>query len=77
MRLRALDLDAVLVAKVVLLVVTTALFTVLSWRMWPARVLASASELAQLRRSFAQVGAAMVACNLLNVALGVWHHALR
>ncbi|MBC8068077.1 MAG: hypothetical protein IAG13_07075, partial [Deltaproteobacteria bacterium] len=48
LRLRALELDAVLIAKLVLLVVTTALFTVLSWRMWPARVLATATELAQL-----------------------------
>jgi uncharacterized membrane protein len=77
LRLRALALDAVLLAKLVLLLVTTALFAVLSWRMWPARVLATAPELAELRRSFARVGAAMVACNLLNVALGVWHHALR
>jgi hypothetical protein len=45
--------------------------------MWPARVLAAPAELAGLRRRFARVGASMVACNLANVALGVWHHALR
>jgi len=77
LRLRALAVDAVILAKLGLLLVTTGLFAVLSWRMWPARVLAAPAELAGLRRRFARVGAVMVACNLANVALGVWHHALR
>lgn len=77
LRLRSLALDGVLLAKLGLLLATTALFAVLSWRMWPARVLATAAELTGLRRRFARVGIAMVTCNLLNVALGVWHHALR
>lgn len=77
LRLRALALDGVLWAKLGLLLATTVLFGVLSWRMWPARVLATETELAGLRRRFTRVGIAMVACNLLNVALGVWHHALR
>lgn len=77
LRLRALGVDALILAKLGLLLATTILFGVLSWRMWPARVLAAPGELAGLRRRFARVGAAMVACNLANVALGVWHHALR
>lgn len=77
LRLRALTVDALILAKLGLLLATTILFGVLSWRMWPARVLAAPGELAGLRRRFARVGAAMVACNLANVALGVWHHALR
>ncbi len=76
-RLRELPMDAVLGAKVGLLLATTGLFVVLSWRMWPARVLATAEELEGFRRRFAQVGVAMVTCNLLNVVLGVWHHVLR
>lgn len=77
LRLRSLALDGVLWAKLGLLLTTAVLFAVLSWRMWPARVLATAAELAGLRRRFTRVGVAMVGCNLLNVALGVWHHALR
>lgn len=77
LRLRALSLDAVLVAKIALLAINVVLFGVLSWRMWPARVVAAGPELSALRRRFARVGAAMVACNLLNVALGVWHHCAR
>lgn len=77
LRLRGLGVDALILAKLGLLLATTILFGVLSWRMWPARVLAAPGELAGLRRRFARVGAAMVACNLANVALGVWHHALR
>ena len=76
LRLRALPLDAMLVGKVALLVATAILFGVLSWRLWPARVLAATPELAGMRRRFARVGALMVACNLANVGLGVWHHAL-
>lgn len=76
-RIRGLALDAMLIAKIVLLVGTTALFGVLSWWMWPARVLAARSELDTVRRRFSRIGAAMVVCNLVNAALGVWHHVLR
>lgn len=77
LRLRALSLDAVLLAKIGLLATNVVLFTVLSWRMWPARVVATKPELPALRRRFARVGATMVACNLCNAALGVWHHVAR
>ncbi|HWB74345.1 MAG TPA: hypothetical protein VG755_05305 [Nannocystaceae bacterium] len=77
LRLRALTLDAVLLAKLGLLATNVVLFTVLSWRMWPARVVAAAAELPSLRRRFARIGATMVACNILNAALGVWHHVAR
>jgi uncharacterized membrane protein len=76
-RLRGLSFDALMLAKIGLLLATTVLFAVLSWRMWPARVLAVPRELGQLRRRFSRIGAAMVACNLANAALGVLHHALR
>ncbi len=77
LRLRALTLDAVLLAKIALLTINVVLFGVLSWRMWPARVVATKPELPELRRRFSRLGATMVACNLANVALGVWHHAAR
>lgn len=77
LRLRALSLDAVMLAKIGLLTTNVVLFTVLSWRMWPARVVATKPELPALHRRFARVGATMVACNLGNAALGVWHHVAR
>ena len=77
MRLHRLELDLVLIAKLGLLFVTTAMFGVLSWRMWPARVVAAPHELAAVHRRFSRIGAVMVACNLANAMLGVWHHVLR
>ncbi len=77
LRVRALELDAVLLAKIALLALNIALFWVLSWRMWPARAVAAAPELESLRRRFSRVGTTMVLCNVANVALGVWHHVAR
>ena len=76
-RLRALGLDAVLALKVALLSTNAVVFAWLSWRMWPARVVATPAELAPVHRRFTRVGAFMVTLNLLNVGLGVWHHVGR
>lgn len=76
-RLRGLALDPVLALKIALLATNAIIFAWLSWRMWPARVVATAAELDAIHRRFTRVGALMVSLNLLNVVLGVWHHVVR
>jgi hypothetical protein len=45
--------------------------------LWPLRVFASADELPAVRRRFWWVGVVMIACNALNMGLGILAHALR
>lgn len=69
--------DAIVVAKVALLGVSLALFCHVSWVLWPRRVFASAAELPAIRRRFRVVGVMMIACNAINMGLGILAGALR
>jgi uncharacterized membrane protein len=69
--------SGIVAAKVGLLVISLALFIYVSWVLWPLRVFASADELPAVRRRFWWVGVVMIACNALNMGLGILAHALR
>lgn len=64
-------------AKTGLLLTSLALFIYVSWVLWPLRVFASAEELPAVRRRFWWVGVVMIACNAVNMGLGILAHALR
>ena len=64
-------------AKTGLLLISLALFIYVSWVLWPLRVFASAEELPAVRRRFWWVGVVMIACNAINMGLGILAHALR
>ncbi|MBL9107052.1 MAG: hypothetical protein JNL82_39490 [Myxococcales bacterium] len=68
---------ALVVAKLVLLGVSLALFVHVSWALWPRRVFAGPDELPAVRRRFWWVGVVMIACNTTNLGLGVLAHLLR
>jgi uncharacterized membrane protein len=68
---------AVVVGKVALLAISLGLFAHVSWGLWPRRVFAGEAELPAVRRRFWWVGVVMIACNTLNVGLGVLAHGLR
>lgn len=59
-----------MVAKAVLLVGAVALFTHVSWRMWPARLMALADELVVLRRRFRTVALILTGVVATALALG-------
>ena len=65
---------ALVVAKVVLFAAALSLFIYTSWRLWPARLFASAGDLPRLQRTFRQVGHTMITLALLSMALGVLLH---
>lgn len=69
--------DAIVAAKVGLLALSLALFCHVSWVLWPRRVFASAAELPAIRRRFRVVGVVMIACNAINMGLGILAGALR
>lgn len=69
--------DAIVVAKVALLGVSLALFCHVSWVLWPRRVFASPGELPAIRRRFRVVGMVMIACNAINMGLGILAGGLR
>jgi len=69
--------DAIVAAKVGLLAVSLALFCHVSWVLWPRRVFASAEELPAIRRRFRAVGMVMIACNAINMGLGILAGGLR
>jgi hypothetical protein len=63
-------------AKGVLFLVALALFVHVSWRLWPARVLALPEEIPSLQRAFRRAGRAMIALVGLSLILGVVAHRL-
>lgn len=68
---------ALIAAKGALLVVTTLLFGVVSWRLWPERLMAAPREIAAHQRRFRRVAEAMLLLVGLNIVLGVAAHLLR
>ena len=69
--------SGLVVTKSLLLATSLALFIYVSWVLWPLRVFASAEELPAVRRRFWWVGVVMIACNAVNMGLGILAHALR
>ena len=65
---------AVVAAKVVLFLAALVVFWYVSWRLWPARVLALPEEVPGLQRRFRRVGWAMIVLVGLNIVLGVVAH---
>jgi uncharacterized membrane protein len=64
-------------AKVVLLLVSLALFLHVTFTLWPRRVFAREDELPAVRRRFWWIGVVMIVCNTANMGLGVLARALR
>ncbi len=58
-------------SKTLLFFAALALFSYVSWRMWPARILALPEELAAVRAKFRRVGGLMLFLVGLNMVLGV------
>jgi uncharacterized membrane protein len=63
-------------AKAVLFLAIIGLFAYISWRMWPARVFATARELPGTQRRFRRVAWLMLVLAGLSMALGVAAHIL-
>jgi hypothetical protein len=61
-------------AKTVLFMAALALFAHISWRMWPARLFATAAEVPRVQQAFRRVGWVMLTLTALNMALGVLLH---
>ncbi|MQA79356.1 MAG: hypothetical protein GEV10_12910 [Streptosporangiales bacterium] len=68
---------ASVVASAVALVAATAVFCVVSWRMWPARVFALPGELPAHRRRFRLVAWTMLTLTGAATAFGVLAHVSR
>jgi uncharacterized membrane protein len=66
----------VVVAKGLLWLAALGLFVHVSWRLWPARVLALPEEVPALQRTFRRVGWTMILLVGGNLALGVVAHHL-
>jgi len=62
-------------AKVALLLAAGVLFVYTSWRLWPARVLATVDEIPRFQRVFRWVAAVMMGIAGLGIALGIVAHA--
>jgi len=60
-----------IVAKSVLFVITVSLFCFTSWRLWPARTLASAEEIPKFHQTFRRIAVALLVLVGLNIVLGV------
>lgn len=63
--------------KVALLLVSLALFLHVSFTLWPRRVFATEDELPAVRRRFWWIGVVMIACNGVNMGLGVLARVVR
>jgi len=64
-------------AKVAVFTVALVLFIYTSWRLWPARLVASFEEVPKFQKVFRQVAAAMISFAALSMALGVFAHIWR
>ena len=62
--------------QVLLLLLALAVFVHVSWRLWPARVLAVPSEIPELQRRFRHAGLCMIVLVGLNLILGVIAHRI-
>ncbi|HEV3260234.1 MAG TPA: CopD family protein [Gemmataceae bacterium] len=60
--------------KIALFLAAVGLFAHISWRLWPARILASADEVAQFQRRFRRAAAVMMTIATVSMALGVLAH---
>lgn len=62
---------ALVLVKLGLLGISLGLFIHVSWQLWPRRLFAAPAELPAIRRQFWWVGAVMIACNAINLGLGI------
>jgi len=63
--------NACVIAKSALFVVSVSLFCFTSWRLWPARTLASVEEIPKFQQTFRRIGVTMLVLVGLSMALGV------
>ena len=63
--------NACVIGKAVLFVVAVSVFCFASWRLWPARVMASAEEIPRFQRAFRRVAMALILLVGLSMVLGV------
>jgi len=62
---------ACVIAKTALFAMAVSLFCFTSWRLWPARTLASAEEIPKFQRSFRCIAVALLVLVALSMVLGV------
>jgi len=67
---------ALILAKILLLLGATFLFSYASWVLWPRRIFASDDEIPLYQRRFRQVGLALLLIVFIAIALGVLAHCL-
>lgn len=61
----------VLLAKFGIILAAVGLFVYVSWRLWPARVLATPGEIPHFQRAFRYVAGTMIVMAVMGLALGV------
>jgi len=66
---------AIIAAKMLVLLIATAVFCYASWRLWPARIFASPEEIPVFQRRFRMVGYAMITMVVLEFILAAIAHA--
>jgi hypothetical protein len=67
----SLSWKLLLAVKVAAFVAACGLFAYVSWRLWPARILASADEIPEIQRAFRFVGASLLLLVAACIAIGV------
>jgi len=67
---------AIIIAKVVVFLAVAALFSIVSWRLWPARVFVAEKDLPGHWRLFRRVAFVMLGLAATSLALGVVAHWL-
>lgn len=65
---------ALIAAKMLVLLIATAVFCYASWRLWPARIFASPKEIPKFQQRFRLVGYAMIAMVVLEFVLAAMAH---
>ncbi len=65
---------ALMAAKAVLFTAALGLFVHVSWRLWPARILATTEEIPRQQKTFTRVAAAMLLLAGLSMTLGILAH---
>jgi hypothetical protein len=63
--------NACTIAKTALFVIAACLFCFTSWRLWPARTLASAEEIPKFQQTFRRIAVTLLLLVGLSMALGV------
>ena len=65
-----------MMAKLILFFLAAGVFTHISWRSWPARVLATQEEIPHFQKAFRRAAVVMLAIAAFSIVLGILAHTL-